>query len=283
VFAYRDADGPVEIAFTDRHRGIGGGPSAPPLDLSSRALEGGSPAAGGNGDLQLVTRALSRPPIRSLIRSLIPAEGDGHGPDRDGHPRHRAGGGAVGDGDPSAVLMHQVHGSDVVVVDEATLRCADVPVADALVTRLPGVVLVVRIADCVPVLLADPEAGLVAAVHAGRPGLVAGVVPAAVRVMRDGGASRIRAWLGPHVCGGCYEVPAAMRDDVCAVVPQAWSETSWGTPSVDIGAGVLAQLREDDVQVQEIARCTVEDDDLFSYRRQGTGSGRLGGLIWMRP
>jgi hypothetical protein len=67
-------------------------------------------------------------------------------------------------------------------------------------------------------------------------------------------------------------------------VPEAWAETSWGTPSVDIGAGVAAQLRRAGVQVVvDASRCTVEDQDLYSYRREGTDSGRLGGLIWMRP
>lgn len=253
MFAFRDADGPVEIAFTDRHRGIDGGPCMP-LDLSTRDPQGPAPAPGMSGSLELVTRALT------------------------------CGAGEAGNGrEPRTVSMHQVHGSDVRVVDEARLRQHDAPVADALVTRVPGVVLVVRVADCVPVLLADREAGVVAAVHAGRPGLVAGVIPEAVRVMRDSGASRIRAWLGPHVCGGCYEVPSSMRDEVCDLVPQAWAQTSWGTPSVDIGAGAAAQLRADDVAVQDVSRCTVEDEDLFSYRRQGTESGRLGGLIWMRP
>jgi polyphenol oxidase len=170
----------------------------------------------------------------------------------------------------------------VAVVDSGAAP-EETPVADALVTALPGVVLLVRVADCVPVLLADVESGVVAAVHAGRPGLVAGVVPAAVRAMRRPGASSVRAWMGPHVCGRCYEVPASMRAEVAGVVPEAWAETSWGTPSVDIGAGVLAQLRSEDVDVVDASRCTVEDDDLFSYRRQGSSSGRLGGLVWIRP
>jgi hypothetical protein len=124
---------------------------------------------------------------------------------------------------------------------------------------------------------------VVAAVHVGRAGLVAGVVPEAVRVMRAAGASVIRGWVGPHVCGGCYEVPASMREEVAAVVPESRAETSWGTPSVDIGAGVLAQLRRDHVAVVDASRCTVEDQDLHSYRREGSASGRLGGLVWRRP
>jgi YfiH family protein len=166
------------------------------------------------------------------------------------------------------------------VVDGAT---SDPPTADALVTTRPGVVLMVRVADCVPVLLADAAQGVVAAAHAGRPGLVAGIVPAAVAAMRDLGARDIRAWVGPHVCGRCYEVPAQMQADVVAVVPQARATTSWDTPSVDIGAGVRAQLESEDVRFTDVGGCTMEDDDLYSYRRQGVESGRLAGLVWMRP
>jgi copper oxidase (laccase) domain-containing protein len=89
------------------------------------------------------------------------------------------------------------------------------------------------------------------------------------------------------VCGGCYEVPEQMRSEVAAVVPEAYAETSWGTPAVDIGAGVVAQLRAADgleapVELVEVGRCTLEDDDLFSYRRQGSESGRLAGVVRVR-
>jgi copper oxidase (laccase) domain-containing protein len=112
---------------------------------------------------------------------------------------------------------------------------------------------------------------------------VAGVVPAVVRVMRGLGAARIGAWVGPHVCGRCYEVPESMRADVTAVVPEAYADTSWGTPSVDIGAGVVAQLTSAGVPATVLGRCTREDEDFFSYRRQGADSGRSAGLVWVRP
>jgi copper oxidase (laccase) domain-containing protein len=76
-----------------------------------------------------------------------------------------------------------------------------------------------------------------------------------------------------------------MRDDVAAVVPESYAETSWGTPSVDIGSGVRAQLTAagvDPRDVVDVSRCTVEDPDLFSFRRQGSDSGRLGGLVRLR-
>jgi len=67
------------------------------------------------------------------------------------------------------------------------------------------------------------------------------------------------------------------------VVPESFAETSWGTPAVDIGAGVVAQLTALGVASVDASRCTREDDDLYSYRRQGRESGRLGGLVWVRP
>ena len=177
--------------------------------------------------------------------------------------------------------LDQVHGRDVVAVQEAT-PSEQVPSADALVTTTPGVGLMVRAADCVPVVLADPVAGVVGAVHAGRGGMVLDVTTRAVEAMEARGADRedLRAWVGPHVCGACYEVPAAMREEVCAVVPEAWAETAWGTPSVDVGRGVRAQLDRAGVGVVETGGCTREEPALPSYRRDGADSGRLAGLVW---
>jgi YfiH family protein len=173
--------------------------------------------------------------------------------------------------------MRQVHGSTVDVVEDR--RTSVRPEADALVSTRPDTVLVVRVADCVPVLLADPDAGVVAAVHAGRPGLVAGVAPAAVARMRDLGARTIVGWLGPRVCGACYEVPEEMQADVAALVPAARATTSWGTPSLDIGAGVRAQLETAGVTVHDVGTCTRESTDLYSHRRDGAQAGRFAGLI----
>ena len=139
----------------------------------------------------------------------------------------------------------------------------------------------IRVADCVPVLLADPVAGVVGAVHAGRPGLALGITERAVGRMHGVGADRLVAWIGPHVCGACYEVPAQMRDEVSARVPAAYAETSWGTPALDIGAGVRAQLEAAGVEVVATGGCTREDPALHSYRRDGATAGRLAGLVWM--
>ncbi|MGW3113010.1 peptidoglycan editing factor PgeF [Streptomyces sp. NPDC001091] len=209
-------------------------------------------------------------------------------------------GGAVGD-DPGAVRtnrelaakalgvdpartvwMNQVHGADVAVVDEPWGE-RPVPEVDGLVTARRGLALAVLTADCVPVLLADPVAGVVAAAHAGRPGMLAGIVPAAVRAMTELGAEpgRIVARTGPAVCGRCYEVPEAMRAEVAAAEPAAYAETSWGTPAVDVSAGVHAQLERLGVRDREQSPvCTRESDDHFSYRRDRS-TGRLAGYVWL--
>ncbi|WP_128377681.1 peptidoglycan editing factor PgeF [Streptomyces cavernae] len=185
--------------------------------------------------------------------------------------------------DPARVVwMNQVHGRDVAEVDGP---CGEGPAAevDGIVTARRGLALAVLTADCVPVLLADPVAGVVAAAHAGRPGMVAGVVPAAVEAMARLGAdpARIVARTGPAVCGRCYEVPEAMRTAVAAVEPAAFAETGWGTPAVDVAAGVHAQLERLGVRDRERSQvCTMESEDHFSYRREGT-TGRLAGYVWL--
>lgn len=186
--------------------------------------------------------------------------------------------------DPARVVwMNQVHGRDVAVVDGPWADREEIPAVDAVVTARRGVALAVLTADCTPVLLADPVAGVAAAAHAGRPGMVAGVVPAAVEAMVALGArpDRIAARTGPAVCGRCYEVPADMRADVAAVEPAAYAETSWGTPAVDVTAGVHAQLDRLGVRDREQSPvCTRESGDHFSYRRDRT-TGRLAGYVWL--
>ncbi|MGW8332232.1 peptidoglycan editing factor PgeF [Streptomyces sp. NPDC055897] len=185
--------------------------------------------------------------------------------------------------DPARVVwMNQVHGREVAVVD-GPFAPGDPAAVDAVVTGRRGTALAVLTADCTPVLLADPVAGVVGAAHAGRPGMVAGVVPAAVGAMVSLGAdpARIVARTGPAVCGRCYEVPGPMRAEVAEAEPAAWSETSWGTPAVDVTAGVHAQLAA--LGVTDLVAspvCTLESLDHFSYRRDRT-TGRLAGYVWL--
>ncbi|WP_433798336.1 peptidoglycan editing factor PgeF [Actinomycetospora sp. CA-084318] len=175
--------------------------------------------------------------------------------------------------------MNQVHGTDVAVVEGPQ---QEVPTADALVTEEPRLALAVVVADCVPALLAHAEAGVVAAAHAGRAGAAAGVLPATLATMEKLGAERERidVLLGPSVCGRCYEVPAEMRDEVDAALPGSAGTTRIGTPSLDLRAGLVRQLRDHGVTaVDADSRCTLEDDQLFSHRRTRP-TGRLAGVVW---
>ncbi|MCW2752950.1 MAG: hypothetical protein JWQ32_361 [Marmoricola sp.] len=239
MYLHRSSLGPVDLAFTDRYGGVSG----VPWDELNLALEGDDdPAA-----------------VAENHRIVLSDFGPGD----------------------QVVDLRQVHGARVAVAEDPSDPDAPDrrPEADGVVTARSGLTLMVRAADCVPVLLADPEVGVIGAAHSGRPGLAAGVVPATVARMRDLGATSITAWIGPHVCGACYEVPAAMQAEVGGLVPAAVATTSWDTPSLDLGAGVRAQLVAAGVTVIDVSRCTRESSDLYSYRRDGAGAGRLAGLI----
>ncbi|HEX5496138.1 MAG TPA: polyphenol oxidase family protein, partial [Mycobacteriales bacterium] len=131
---------------------------------------------------------------------------------------------------PDHVLwMEQVHGRTAAIVDGP--RTEPLEATDAVITTRPGLAVAALAADCVPILLSDAEAGVVAAVHAGRVGARVGVVPAALAAMQSAGAQldRVEVLLGPSVCGECYEVPAAMQADVAKHLPGSASKTRKGT------------------------------------------------------
>jgi YfiH family protein len=179
--------------------------------------------------------------------------------------------------------MRQVHGADVCRIDAAQPPGSAPPRADAIFTATPGLAMAVLAADCAPVLIADPVAGLAGAAHAGREGLASGVLPALIEALvRAGGVTaRMRAAVGPLICGGCYEVPRQMSDRIAAVVPEAACATRRGTPGIDVLSGVRAQLGRAGVSaVSYDGRCTAETPALYSYRRDGA-TGRLAGLIWL--
>lgn len=188
------------------------------------------------------------------------------------------------------VWMCQVHGPNVTVVDEPPSSGSSsaqprVPDTDALVTGVPGLALVVLTADCVPVLLADPDAKVVAAVHAGRRGARDGVVLATLEAMATRGArpDRVEALLGPAVCGQCYEVPPDMQADVERHLPGTACRTRAGSTGLDLRAGLWRQLADAGVaRIGVDPRCTVEDDQLYSYRRDGV-TGRIAALTWLDP
>ena len=179
--------------------------------------------------------------------------------------------------------MNQVHSSTVAVA-----RTESVPTADALVldTRMPGAPAgcCVLVADCVPLLLAHRDGIVTAAVHAGRRGMLDGVVPATIDALRRAGAVPEDLWaaVGPSICGSCYEVPDHMRTLSAQREPACASRTSWGTPGLDVAAGVIAQLERAGVgHISAGGWCTYEDPRFYSFRREGT-TGRLAGVVLPR-
>lgn len=184
------------------------------------------------------------------------------------------------------VFVDQVHGAEVHVLEAGVpiAELCDAPrAADALVTARGDVALAIMVADCLPVLLVDAEAGVVGAAHAGRRGLLGGVLQATVRAMAGLGArpGSIAAEIGPSVCGACYEVPAPLRDEAEGILPGIASETSWGTPALDLRAGAVGALAAAGLAPGAVladAACTVEDHGLFSFRRAAR-TGRFAGAI----
>lgn len=175
------------------------------------------------------------------------------------------------------LFLNQCHGTEVIAAD-GPWRGADPVPADGVVSSAPDLALAVLVADCVPVLLADPGAGVVGAVHAGRPGMTTGIIDRAVEGMRAQGATEVRALVGPSVCGRCYEVPDELRDVAAAVVAESATVSWTGTPAIDVAAGVVAQLRANDVAVQWVPGCTRESAQLYSYRGEGI-TGRFAGVV----
>ena len=172
--------------------------------------------------------------------------------------------------------MNQVHGNRVAVIEEVT---DEVPTADALITGIPGITLAVMVADCIPLILSSKHS--VAAVHVGRKGLVNRVAEKTIEIMREISDQEITATLGPAICGKCYEVSQDIFDEVVASHPTAATRTSANTPSLDLVAGLITDLKSLGIKsIDNQSRCTVESDDLFSYRRSAI-TGRQSGLVWL--
>lgn len=185
--------------------------------------------------------------------------------------------------------LRQVHGTGVVRFESPAVADAGgehEPEADAAVTSVPGVVLAILSADCLPVVLAAREGGEVAAAHAGWRGLAAGMLEATVAAMRTPPAGLV-AWLGPAAGPQAYEIGAEVREAFVAAdagAASAFAPTRPGHWRVDLYA--LARRRLAAVGVTDVhggGLCTISDPDRFySHRRDGR-SGRLATLAWISP
>jgi YfiH family protein len=180
------------------------------------------------------------------------------------------------------VSMAPVHGNDVGQVDGPTPE--PVPEVDALVTTVTGVALLVLAADCVPVVLGDSSAGVVAVVHAGWRGVRSDVVGTTLESMVEIGArlDRVKAVVGPAICGRCYAVSRERFDEVVAVAPDAAAVAAGGLPGLDLRAAVVSRLHAAGVSSRLHGGCTQETPSLYSYRRDGV-TGRHGGVVTLLP
>lgn len=198
---------------------------------------------------------------------------------------------AVGIHDGRVVTMRQVHGDNVVEVQDRKLKEAGE--ADAMFTGEEDLFLAVLTADCVPILLVAPEQRVVAAVHAGWRGTLAGIAEKVVRLLEsrhDVLAAQLEAALGPSIGSCCYEV----KEDVSGPLMKKWGKLS--TPSIFVRGGRtyvdLRRLNRDILraagipgnQLHQIGPCTsCASEELFSYRRAGGETGRQMSLIGWLP
>lgn len=164
--------------------------------------------------------------------------------------------------------LNQVHSADVVVLDAVP---AERPRADAMVTKVPGLGLGILTADCQPVLLADPEAGVIGAAHAGWKGAIGGVLEATVEAMRGLGAANIRAVIGPTISQRAYEVGPEMLDAFMAEDPdysRFFAQGQGDRLMFDLPSFGLSRLRAAGAEAEWTGHCTYSDPErFFSYRR----------------
>jgi len=171
----------------------------------------------------------------------------------------------------SPIFMNQVHGNEVVEVD-SNLRS---PItADALITRQKGLPLVVLSADCLPILIRGEN--IVGAIHAGRRGVLNGIIHKTISLMREIENLNFSATIGPAICADCYEVDSAMYAEAISVEPQL--ATNPQVHCLDLKRAASSQLANLGVEVEVVDICTAHDLNFFSYRRDGV-TGRSAGVI----
>ncbi len=189
--------------------------------------------------------------------------------------------------------VKQVHGTDALVVDRALTPEARFPGEwDALITDQPGVMVAVRTADCVPVLIHDPRRRVVAAVHAGWRGAVAGIVSKTLALMetRFGShPSHVRVSIGPSAGACCYEVDEPVLDPLRRQF-RDWGKVVCvrrGKSYLDLKLLIREQVQAvgtSAAHVTAVNVCTVCHEDLFfSYRREGKVIGTMVSAIGLCP
>jgi YfiH family protein len=192
-------------------------------------------------------------------------------------------GAAVGLAFEQIRIVKQVHSARVL---DAAAGPTEREEADAIVSRAAAAISI-RTADCVPILIADPASGAVAAIHAGWRGVVSGVVNNALEMLGTDRKNWIAA-VGPSICGDCFEVGADVAEEIIlasndSIVTKRVVKNAEEKAFVDLRKAVRAQLTKcgfADANIEDVAGCTYHQKDLFfSYRRDGANAGRLVAVI----
>jgi len=186
------------------------------------------------------------------------------------------------------VSPFQVHGRNVVRVGARDGGMV-IPAADALITGAPGVALLLRFADCVPVLFYDPVQRVVGLAHAGWRGAAAGVVPATVQALAAAFGSRpedVWAGIGPAIGPQHYSVGVEVVEAIRATLPEGVQAATRcdGRWMMDLPAALEAQLRAVGVtQVEQSGLCTASRvDEWYSHRAEEGRTGRFGVLVMLK-
>jgi hypothetical protein len=184
--------------------------------------------------------------------------------------------------------MRQIHSDRIVIADES-LTFDTPPECDALITNVPNLPLMVMSADCTPILLYDPITRSIGAVHAGRAGALAEILPKTIRKMGEAFGSRMSdlyITMGPSIHGCCYEINDQIAADVIASGYPAALRSEEGKVYLDVNTVLKTQLERmgfPSNRLEIIDECTAcRCDTYFSYRADRQRTGRIGGIIMLR-
>lgn len=179
-------------------------------------------------------------------------------------------------------FVSQTHSTTVLTAGDSGWAQQDtIGEGDAIISPDGTDPIAILVADCLPIAFTT-NYGPTAIAHAGRVGLLGGILQNTVEHLRaydDDGTGKIQAIIGPGICGQCYEVPEAMRSEVSREYPEIASVSSWGTASLDLPTTAERILQEANIEVHRVAECTYTNQQLYSHRRE-PGIGRIAGFVW---
>lgn len=187
------------------------------------------------------------------------------------------------------IHMRQIHSNNIIIAN-STMNFDTSPQCDALITNCTDIPLMVMSADCTPILLYDPIKHAIGAVHAGRAGALNRILPMTLEAMEKNygtALSDIQIVLGPSIHGCCYEINENIADEVKAKGYEAALIRTKKKVSLDVNTILHIQLKVLGIasqQVETINQCTsCNCHDYFSYRADEQHTGRIAGVIFLRP